>query len=304
MRSMNDLAGYTTAAIGLAAGAALLITYVLLETLRPKMVTFEPLTAGEEGLVNFVGVGLLLALIFCAMAVYRIIRFSARTQRLSPYHLLVIAGGVITALFIFGDVALLNDIGKQYEHGLSQPEWGVLYAVLAFQLLAVAGLLYAVLFTLHNGEPGAAVSRDSTVFLLAQVVGVLCGGMGLAFTVLNFFFPRSPRMMQAQIIPTLVVFAIRRVCETVYVARISELGHVYDLGKNFMELNLTNIKDPEEAVLAVEKMVLSNPWPRGDLLAIATAVWKKSFSGVSSICGRLRTNTSACFMRVTVLLRS
>ena len=205
MRSMNDLAGYTTAAVGLAAGAAMLIAYALLETLRPKMVAFEPLTAGEEGLVNFVGVGLLLALVFCVLALFRIIRFSARTQRLSPFHLLVIAGGVLTPLFIFGDIALLSDIGKQYEHGLSQPEWGVLYTVMAFQLLAIAGLLYAILFTLRNGESNTTISRDGTVYLLAQIVGVICSGVGLTFTVLNSFFPRPLWMMQAQIIPTLIV---------------------------------------------------------------------------------------------------
>lgn len=205
MRTSRDLAGYTTAAIGVAAGAALLIAYALLEMLRPKMIAFEPLTSSEEGLVNYVGVGLLLALLFCVLAVYRIIRFSVRAQRLSLFHLLVIAGGVLTPLFIFGDIALLGDIGNQYEDRLAQPEWSVLYIVMAFQLLAIAGLVYAVLFTLHNANQARPVARDSSVYLLAQFVGFLCGIVGLAFTVLNFFFPRPLWMVQAQIIPTLAV---------------------------------------------------------------------------------------------------
>ena len=47
MRSIYDLAGYTTAAVGVAATAALLIAYALLEMLRPKMVAFEPLAAAD-----------------------------------------------------------------------------------------------------------------------------------------------------------------------------------------------------------------------------------------------------------------
>jgi hypothetical protein len=179
--------------------------YVFLETLRPKMVAFEPLTAGEKALLNYVGIGLMLALIFCILAVARIVRFSARTQRLLPLHVLVVAAGVLALLFIFSDIALLSDIGKQYELGLSQPEWTVLYGVMAFQVLAVVSLLYATTFTLGTSNAGMEVSRDSTIFLLAQVVGVLCGGVGLALTVTNFRFPRPLWMVQAQMVPIMVV---------------------------------------------------------------------------------------------------
>ena len=205
MHSSKDMATATIAAIGVAAGVALMGAYVFLETLRPKMVAFEPLTAGEKALLNYVGIGLMLALIFCILAVARIVRFSARTQRLLPLHVLVVAAGVLALLFIFSDIALLSDIGKQYELGLSQPEWTVLYGVMAFQVLAVVGLLYATTFTLGTSNAGMEVSRDSTIFLLAQVVGVLCGGVGLALTVTNFRFPRPLWMVQAQMVPIMVV---------------------------------------------------------------------------------------------------
>ena len=84
MRSIHDLAAYTTIAVGVLAGAAMLAAYALLETLRPKMVAFEPLTPGEEALVNYVGVGLLLALVFCVMALAGIARYSVKEQRVLP----------------------------------------------------------------------------------------------------------------------------------------------------------------------------------------------------------------------------
>jgi hypothetical protein len=199
---------YTTAAVGVLAGAAMLAAYVLLETLRPKMTAFEPLSPGQEGLVNYVGVGLLLTLVFCVMALAGIVHYSVREQRILPLHLLVVAGGLLTLFFVFADAALIGDIGKQYKHGFSQPEWGILYAVMAFQLMAMAGLLYAVVFTLPDGRSVTAAARDHTVHVLAQVVGVVSGGIGLTLTLLNFFYPRPLWMVQGQIVPTMVVVLV------------------------------------------------------------------------------------------------
>ena len=114
----------------------------------------------------------------------------------------------MTLFFVFADVALLGDIGKQYEHGLSQPEWGILYAVMAFQLMAIVGLIYAVLFTVPDGRAIPVAARDHIVYVLAQVVGVVCGGVGLALTLLNFAYPRPLWTVQVQIVPTVVVLLI------------------------------------------------------------------------------------------------
>ena len=208
MRSMNNLAGYATAALGVAAAAGLLLAYAMFEALRPKMVDFEPLTASEEGLVNYVGIALMLVLIFCLLALFRIARAAIRSQRLSALHLTVIAGGVLAILFVFSDVVLVGDIGKQYAAGLAQPEWTVLYVVMAFQLVAIGALIFAILFSERSGGETSPVARDSSIYLLGQYVGVICGLVGLALTVLNFRFPRPLWMVQAQIIPTLVAILV------------------------------------------------------------------------------------------------
>jgi hypothetical protein len=205
MRSMNNLAGYTTAAVGVAATAALLVAYAIFEALRPKMIAFQPLTTSEEGLVNYVGIGLLLTLAFLLLALYQMVRTAIRAQRLSLPHLVVIAGGVLALLFVFGDVALISDIGKQYEAGLSQPEWTILYLVVAFQIAAILGLTAAIVHAVRHDDKIGMVTVDSSVYLLVQYVGVICGGVGLSLTVLNFFFPRPLWMVQAHILPTLIV---------------------------------------------------------------------------------------------------
>ena len=173
MQRTNSLVAYTTAALGVAAVVALIAAYAVFEALRPKMVHFEPLTSAEEGLVNYVGIGLILALVFCLLAVFQIVRYSTRLQRLSPFHLLALAGGVLTALFIFADIALLGDIGKQYESGLAQPEWAILYLVIGFQVVAIAGLVYAILFTLRNGgQAGAVLHGLQKLLAMGQGVGI------------------------------------------------------------------------------------------------------------------------------------
>ena len=211
MRSINNLIGYTTAALGVAAAAALLVAYAVLEALRPKMVAFETLAPAADGMVTYVGIGLLWALVFLLLALYQMARAAIRAQRLSLFHLIVIAGGVLALLFVFADVALLNDIGKQYAAGLSQPEWTILYLVMAFQIAAILGLTAAIVrtvTTVRGDDRAGLVARDNSVFLLAQYVGAICGAFGLALTVLNFFYRRPLWMVQAHIIPTLIVVLV------------------------------------------------------------------------------------------------
>lgn len=215
MSAINRLSAHATTVMGIAALTLLLLSIAVLETLRPKMVIFQPLTASEEWLLNVVGVGLLITLAYCVLASVRIIRYSVRSQHLSLFHLTALASGTLTFLFVFADVALISDIGKQYQHGLSQPEWIILYIVVALQMLAVAGLVYVVGFTLDASDDEASISHDSSVFLVTNVVGVLSAGTGLAFTVLNFFFPRPLQMIRQQMIPTLVVVLIPFVTMTI-----------------------------------------------------------------------------------------
>ena len=105
MQGATRLVNRGTAILGVIAAAAMLLAYAPLELLRPKMVAFEPLTPTEESLVNYVGLALLLALAFCLLAIALLVHYIWKSQRLSLFHLAVIAGGVMTPFLIFGDIA-------------------------------------------------------------------------------------------------------------------------------------------------------------------------------------------------------
>lgn len=200
MRRNEAFQNGVTAGLGALTIAGLATAYVVFERLRVKMVRFDPLTAGEESLANIVGVALLAASLFFLLALVRIGRHTMRTQRISWLQAALIGGGVLALLFVFADIALIDDIGSQYEAGLSQPEWPILYLVIAFQAGMAAVLGYVSLFRLRaNGDYASAV-HDNSSFVLVQVTGTICGLTGLSLMALNLFYPRPAETVRAHAI--------------------------------------------------------------------------------------------------------
>jgi len=98
---------------------------------------------------------------------------------------------VLSLIFIFADIALLGDIAKQYKASMVQPEWSILYPIIAFQSSTAFLLTYFHLFAFKEKEQTKYVVRDSNIFLLVQYIGVICGLMGLVFASLGFVFSRG-----------------------------------------------------------------------------------------------------------------
>ena len=196
MQNTTRFVNRGTAILGIIAAVALLLSYAPLEFLRPKMVAFEPLTPSEEEMFSFLGVALLLTLAFCLLAIALLVRYIWTSQRLSLFHLIAIAGGVFAPLFILADIALISDIGRQYQLGLAQPEWTMLYLVVGAQFIAIACLLYAVVFTMGGSERTPIVTRDGSLFLIVHYVGALCGMLGFTFVLVNFLYPRPAWTIQ------------------------------------------------------------------------------------------------------------
>jgi hypothetical protein len=103
--------------------------------------------------------------------------------------LLVLILSVLAFLMVFADVALLGDIGKQYDHGLSQPEWMLVLPIMGFQFLAALGLMVLHLKGFFVQKAQAPALRDANIFLVVQVMGLFCGLMGLGTAGLGFLFP-------------------------------------------------------------------------------------------------------------------
>ena len=177
--------------LGITSTAFFGFDYFVFSKLQPKMIRFEAISSAEESLMNDVGIGLLLFLALCLLTLFRMAGYLKNAKKITFPFILLVASGVIALLLVFSDVALLNDIGKQYKYGLSQPEWSLLYPLMGFQFVMAAVFTCLHLFGFKEENQVAHVVRDSNIFLMVQYVGIICGLMGLASSSMGFLFPKS-----------------------------------------------------------------------------------------------------------------
>lgn len=186
----------TTSILGIISVVCFVVGYLFFETLRPKMISFEKLPANTDYLMNYVGIGLMLITIFHLFSFFRTLSFLKNIKKIPLLHIVFLIGSIISFLFIFGDVALLNDIGKQYKHGLSQPEWNVLYVLMVFQFIFASIMTYWNMYKLREKDGVKYIAKDINIFIVAQYIGIVSGLIGLFIMMINFLFPRPLWMIK------------------------------------------------------------------------------------------------------------
>jgi len=191
MKKLAKLLKYITIGLGLTTSVSFVINYFIFARLRPKMVNFEAVSGAEESLINWVGVSLLLFLAFCLLSLFQIAQYLKNAKKINLFSLLLVVSGVLSLLFVFADIALISDIGKQYQHGLAQPEWLILYPVMAFQFATALVFTYLHFYGFKKGNQVKHIAQDSNIFLIVQYVGIICGLMGLSSSSLGFLFSRA-----------------------------------------------------------------------------------------------------------------
>ena len=189
MKNPGKLLRIVCIVLGLASTAFFVIDIFIFTRLQPKMVRFEAISPVEEGLFNWVGIGLLIFLVFCLLSLFQLSKFLKNAKNITLFSLILVSSGVLSLLFVFGDVALLSDIGKQYKYGLDQPEWLVVYPVIVFQFITAIVFTYLHFFGFSKKKQVKNIAQDSNIFLVVQYVGIICGLMGLTNSSLRFLFP-------------------------------------------------------------------------------------------------------------------
>jgi len=208
MKRIEKIISSIQTILGFLSLLGLSFSFYFLESIRPKMIRFETITAVEESRINIFGITLILLIAFSLVSLYKIVQYLKKVKKISFYDLILLSLAILVFLFVFGDLALISDIGKQHKHGLAQPEWFVLYPVLGFQFLSSAILTYAGLFRLRKKVKNEPVARDINIYILVQYVGAVCGFLGLSFTILNFGFPRPLWMIKTHITATSIFLLI------------------------------------------------------------------------------------------------
>ena len=175
--------------LGFFSAAFFLYAFFVFLQLKPKMVRFEALTRQEEALITWVGIGLLVVLVFFIFSLYLIVRYVRYTSEVTLLQVLLVICCVASLLFVFADVALMSDIYKQHKAMLAQPEWALLLPIVAFQLVVTLILAYLHLSGYLERREVEEIAQDSNTFLVVHYVGLLCSAMGLAAAGLGFLFP-------------------------------------------------------------------------------------------------------------------
>lgn len=165
--------------------------FIVFWKLKPKMVGFDTLTGIEESMLTWVGIGLLIILMFFLLSLLQIVKYVKYSSKIEPASLFLIIIGILSLLAVFSEWALLNDIHKQYRYGLAQPEWSLLYPIMGFQLVTTLVFTYLHLSGFFDQKQLDNIERDINIFLVVQYVGLVCGLMGLAFSSLGFVYPHS-----------------------------------------------------------------------------------------------------------------
>jgi hypothetical protein len=113
-------------------------------------------------------------------------------RKISAFNIFFLVSGIISFLAIFSTIAILSDIGKEYEHGLdTSGEWifldifPIINAV--FYILTYIFLISAFR-NLKLKKDLKPMVKDEIVFVVAQFVGIVCGVLGLGWIFMNVVF--------------------------------------------------------------------------------------------------------------------
>lgn len=130
MNNKGKLLGIISLIFGILSILILILEFVFLESIRPRMIGFETITDLENALLTWVGVGLLVILFYFFLSLWQTVRYLRYVDKISFPIVLLLVAYVVAFLFVFADVALLQDIVKQYQAGLDQPEWFLVYPIM------------------------------------------------------------------------------------------------------------------------------------------------------------------------------
>ena len=190
---------------GVVSLAGLVFDFILFANIKEKMVNLLPLTQLESNLVTVAGFSFLVILGFLALTLFQIITTIRHSETLSFFLVAVFVVGMVAALMVFSDIALLMDIAKQHKYGLDQPEWTLLYPILIAQSIVILGFFFLHLAGNFNRKQEQPIAVDNNVFSIVQFTGLLCALMGLAFATLGFIFQRGWSLKMHTILTNVVL---------------------------------------------------------------------------------------------------
>lgn len=165
----------------------LVYDYFLYKQLKPVILSFGELGRLEQ-LAEFVWLSYLFMFMVHIVAGVTLLLHLRYFRVIRPINIVIVLLGITSFLGVFSDWAILGDISKEYEAGWdTSGEWPILYILLGIHavfLLLLTGISAGILRRLkENDGEEMTVQKDEMVFTAAQYVGLICGIIGLVWSV-------------------------------------------------------------------------------------------------------------------------
>jgi hypothetical protein len=203
-----------TFTLGIISFGCLIYNFFVFQFIQPKIINFEPLGTGEK-LMTYIFIGFFVSFFFHLLALLSIIFQFQYFKKISFFKLITLFAGILSFICLIGDWAALTDIGKQYQMALSTSmEWRYLFLSLVphalFHILIFI-LLFSIIRDLKSQHQPEYVLKDEIIFKIAQYIGLLCGTIGLGFTLLILIM-NIPAHVLKYIVPFYCTFIIFPYC--------------------------------------------------------------------------------------------
>ena len=189
--------------LGLLSAFGLIYNLCLFSYLRPRVINFEALGSQVEILGVFAGVCLIIIAVFHLCAVGTLLLQITTLKQTGLLKILSVVLGIISGLLILSDLAMLQDIGRQYEMGWDTAgEWTILsinhgihllLTILAFPALAGKSK--------ESGDSEETALKETVLFTTTHTTGLLCGAIGLIAILLALLIPLPTIVIEAIVMP-------------------------------------------------------------------------------------------------------
>jgi hypothetical protein len=185
-RKIVRLFTLATMFLGLISLCWLVYDYFLYKQLKTVMLSFAELGKLEQ-LAEFVWLSYLFMFMVHIIAGFTLLLHFRFFRVIRPINIILVLLGITSFLGVFSDWAILGDIAKEYEMGWdTSGEWPILYillgihAVFLLLLTGISAVVFGKLKERKNEE--IILQKDEMVFTAAQYVGLICGILGLVWT--------------------------------------------------------------------------------------------------------------------------
>ncbi len=197
MKKLLALSGKITLGFWLISILAFIYNLIFHIRLQIKTINLEPINAliSQEGI--YVGITLILLVVFHLSAILTIILKLKIFERESIFLSFIFFVSIISLVMIFGDFVLINDIVKEYSAGLPgiESEFVILYFsqfghLLFYCLIIIFTVLNNKVKKRTNVSEAEVPLKDEAIFIDTQYIGIFTSILGLAILIsLSVFSP-------------------------------------------------------------------------------------------------------------------